>query len=194
MSTGVSNLSDIDESVRVLRKNGCRDLVLLKCTSTYPATPENTNLLTIPHMKEMFKCEVGLSDHTMGIGAAIASVALGARVIEKHFTLRRSDGGVDSAFSIEPEELKSLVVESGRAFEAIGKVSFGVNESEKKSLQFKRSLFVVKDIKEGDVFTKDNIKVIRPGTGIPPKYYEDILGRKSRSDIKAGTPVSWNII
>ena len=194
MSTGVSNLSDIDESVRVLRKNGCRDLVLLKCTSTYPATPENTNLLTIPHMKEMFKCEVGLSDHTMGIGAAIASVALGARVIEKHFTLRRSDGGVDSAFSIEPEELKSLVVESGRAFQAIGKVSFGVNESEKKSLQFKRSLFVVKDIKEGDVFTKDNIKVIRPGTGIPPKYYEDILGRKSRSDIKAGTPVSWNII
>lgn len=194
MSTGVSNLSDIDESVRVLKNSGCKDLILLKCTSTYPATPENTNLLTIPHLKEMFKCEVGLSDHTMGIGVAIASIALGARVIEKHFTLRRSDGGVDSAFSIEPEEMKSLVIESERAFKAVGTINYGVNEAEKKSISFKRSLFVVKDIKEGEIFTKDNMRVIRPGTGIAPKFYEDILGRKSRVFIKAGTPISWNIL
>lgn len=194
MSTGVANLSDIDESVRVLRKSGCNDLVLLKCTSTYPATPENSNLLTIPHLKQMFRCEIGLSDHTMGIGAAIASVAFGASVIEKHFTLRRADGGVDSAFSIEPQELKSLVIESERAFRSIGTVKYGVSESEEKSLQFKRSLFAVKDINEGDTFTRDNIRVIRPGTGIQPKFYEVILGRKSSFALKAGTPLTWDMV
>lgn len=133
MSTGVSNLSDIDESVRILRQHGCKELVLLKCTSTYPATPENTNLLTIPHLQQLFNCIVGLSDHTMGIGASVAATALGARVIEKHFTLRRADGGVDSAFSLEPEELKALVIESERAFLALGKVQYGVQKQKKKA-------------------------------------------------------------
>lgn len=194
MSTGLATLADIDEAVRTIREAGCKDLVLLKCTSTYPATPENTHLATIPHMREMFKCHVGLSDHTMGIGAAIAAVALGAPVVEKHFTLRRADGGVDSTFSIEPEELKNLVIESERAFLAMGQVFYGVQEAEKKSLRFKRSLYIVKDVKEGDTFTADNLRVIRPGDGMQPKYYETILGKKASQDIKAGTPLTWELL
>lgn len=194
MSTGVSTLADIDEAVRVLRENGCKDLILLKCTSTYPATPENTNLITLPHLGEMFNCHVGLSDHTMGIGVAIGSVALGARVIEKHFTLRRADGGVDSAFSIEPEELKSLVVESERVFHSLGRIQYGIQEAEKKSLQFKRSLYVVKDIKSGEFYTKENVRVLRPGDGLVPKFYDIILGKKSNNDIKSGTPLTWEIL
>ncbi len=194
MSTGLATLADIDEAVRTLREAGCKDLVLLKCTSTYPATPENTHLATIPHMREMFKCHVGLSDHTMGIGAAIAAVALGAPVVEKHFTLRRADGGVDSTFSIEPEELKNLVIESERAFLAMGQVFYGVQEAEKKSLRFKRSLYVVKDVKAGDTFTADNLRVIRPGDGMQPKYYETILGKTASRDIKAGTPLTWELL
>lgn len=194
MSTGLARLSDIDEAVRVLRENGCDDLVLLKCTSTYPATPENTNLATIPHMRDMFKCHIGLSDHTMGIGAAVAAVALGASVIEKHFTLSRADGGVDSSFSIEPAELKSLVIESERAFLALGQVKYGVQEAEKNSLRFKRSIYVVQDINPGETFTSKNVRVIRPGDGLQPKYYDTILGKKSSTFIKAGTPLSWGII
>jgi pseudaminic acid synthase len=194
MSTGLAKLSDIDEAVRVLRESGCKELILLKCTSTYPATPENTNLLTIPHMEQMFNCHVGLSDHTMGIGAAVASVALGARVIEKHFTLRRSDGGVDSTFSIEPEELKALVVESERAFLSLGKVQYGIQKAEEQSLRFKRSLYAVKDIAPGEILTDENIRVIRPGDGLQPKYYEVLLGRKVGSAIKAGTPLSWEVL
>lgn len=194
MSTGLATLADIDEAVRTIREAGCKDLVLLKCTSTYPATPENTHLATIPHMREMFKCHVGLSDHTMGIGAAIAAVALGAPVVEKHFTLRRADGGVDSTFSIEPEELKNLVIESERAFLAMGQVFYGVQEAEKKSLRFKRSLYVVKDVQAGDTFTADNLRVIRPGDGMQPKYYETILGKKASQDIKAGTPLTWELL
>lgn len=194
MSTGLATLADIDEAVRTLREAGCEDLVLLKCTSTYPATPENTHLATIPHMREMFKCHVGLSDHTMGIGAAIAAVALGAPVVEKHFTLRRADGGVDSTFSIEPEELKNLVIESERAFLAMGQVFYGVQEAEKKSLRFKRSLYVVKDVKAGDTFTADNLRVIRPGDGMQPKHYETILGKTASRDIKAGTPLTWELL
>ncbi|MDL5048258.1 pseudaminic acid synthase [Oscillatoria amoena NRMC-F 0135] len=194
MSTGLATLADIDEAVRTLREAGCKDLVLLKCTSTYPATPENTHLATIPHMREMFKCHVGLSDHTMGIGAAIAAVALGAPVVEKHFTLRRADGGVDSTFSIEPGELKNLVIESERAFLAMGQVFYGVQEAEKKSLRFKRSLYVVKDVKAGDTFTADNLRVIRPGDGMQPKYYETILGKTASRDIKAGTPLTWELL
>lgn len=150
MSIGVSQLSDIDEGVRVLREAGCKDLILLKCTSTYPASPENTNLLTIPHLAQLFNCTVGLSDHTMGIGASVAAVALGARVIEKHFTLRRADGGVDSAFSLEPEELKALVIESERAFLALGQIQYGVQKAEEKSRFFKRSLYIAKNIKAGE--------------------------------------------
>jgi pseudaminic acid synthase len=194
MSTGLAKLSDIDEAVNVLRNNGCKDLVLLKCTSTYPATPENTHLNTIPHLRDMFRCHLGLSDHTMGIGAAIAAVALGACIIEKHFTLRRTDGGVDSTFSIEPEELKLLVIESERAFLAMGQIYYGVQKEEIKSLRFKRSIYVVKDIKSGEVFTKDNLRVIRPGDGLQPKYYETLLGKKASKNINAGTPFSWETL
>lgn len=194
MSTGLATITDLDEAVRTLRDAGCKDLVLLKCTSTYPATPENTHLATIPHMRELFKCHIGLSDHTMGIGAAVAAVALGARVVEKHFTLRRADGGVDSTFSIEPDELKNLVIESERAFLAMGQVFYGVQEAEKKSLRFKRSLYVVKDVKAGEKFTADNLRVIRPGDGMQPKFYETILGKTASRDIKAGTPLTWEVL
>lgn len=194
MSTGLGTLSDLDGAVTTLRENGCKDLVLLKCTSTYPATPENTHLNTIPHMRDMFGTHVGLSDHTMGVGAAIAAVALGAPVVEKHFTLRRADGGVDSAFSIEPHELKTLVIESERAFQAMGHVQYGVQKAETKSLRFKRSLYAVEDIKAGGELTKENIRVIRPGDGLKPMYYETVLGKKASNDIKAGTPLSWDIL
>ncbi len=194
MSTGVASIADIDEAVRVLRENGCKDLILLKCTSTYPASPENTHIATIPHMAQLFDCHVGLSDHTMGIGAAVAAVALGARVIEKHFTLRRADGGVDAAFSLEPEELKALVTESERAFLALGRVQYGVQKAEKKNLFFKRSIYVSKDIKEGEVFSKENIRVIRPGDGIAPKYFETVLGKVAKTSIKAGSALSWEMI
>ncbi|MBK7666185.1 MAG: pseudaminic acid synthase [Sphingobacteriaceae bacterium] len=192
VSTGVSTLEDIQDSVKVLRDNGCENLILLKCTSTYPATPENTNLNTIPEMKKIFGCTIGLSDHTMGIGASVAAIALGARVIEKHFTLRRADGGVDSAFSLEPEELKSLVVETERAFLSLGKVFIGIQEAEKKSLQFKRSIYVAEDIKAGEVISEENIRVIRPALGLAPKYYDSIIGKSVKKDLKKGTPLSMD--
>ncbi|MBK7312095.1 MAG: pseudaminic acid synthase [Sphingobacteriaceae bacterium] len=191
MSTGVANLSDIEESVKVLKDNGCKHLVLLKCTSTYPSTPENTNLVTIPFLQEKFPdCIIGLSDHTMGIGAGIASVALGARVIEKHFTIRRADGGVDSTFSMEPEEMRNLVVESERAFLSLGKIQSSVQKVEEKSLAFKRSIYVVKDVKAGEQFTKENIRVIRPGDGLAPKHYTTVIGKLAKQDLKRGTPMS----
>jgi pseudaminic acid synthase len=186
MSTGASTLANLDEAVRVLRENGCKDLVLLKCTSNYPATPENSNIRTIPHLKELFNCEVGLSDHTMGIGVPIAAVTMGATVIEKHFCLSRAEGGVDSAFSLEPDELKALVIETERAWQSLGHVQYGVQESEKKSLLFKRSIYAVKDIQKGEVFTEENIRVIRPGDGLAPKYYERLLGVVSTLDYKKG--------
>ena len=194
MSTGAATLADIDEAVQVLRSNGCGELVLLKCTSTYPATPENTNLLTIPSMRDIFKCHVGLSDHTLGIGAAVASVALGARVIEKHFTLNRADGGTDAAFSIEPDEMKALVKESERAFQALGHVQFGIQKAEEKSLRYKRSIYVVEDTAEGEEFTNKNIRVIRPGDGLQPKYLENVLGKKAKQNLERGTPLSWEIL
>jgi len=190
MSTGVSSIADIIESVQVLRDNGCKELVLLKCTSTYPATPENTNLNTIPVMQAIFPdCVIGLSDHTMGVGAAVAAVALGACVIEKHFTLSRAEGGVDSAFSLEPTELRSLVDETERAFLSMGSVQLNVQEVEKKSLLFKRSIYVVEDIKEGETFTEHNIRVIRPGDGLHPKYYEGLLGKISSENLRKGIPL-----
>ncbi|NLT94822.1 MAG: pseudaminic acid synthase [Clostridia bacterium] len=193
ISTGMATVAEIDETVRTARENGCQDIILLKCTSTYPASPENTNILTIPHMRDLFKCEVGLSDHTMGVGVAVASVALGATVIEKHFTLRRADGGVDSAFSLEPEELKSLVIETERAWQALGKVIYGPTEKEKSSIKYRRSLYVAKDMKAGERFTEENLKVVRPGYGLPPKYYELLLGKKVNKALKKGTPVTWEI-
>jgi len=194
MSIGASTLAEIEEAVNTLQANGCTDLTLLKCTSTYPATPENTNLLTIPHLKQLFGCKAGLSDHTLGIGAAISSVALGATVIEKHFCLSRSEGGVDSAFSMEPQEMKMLVEEVNRAYFALGKVLYGVLDAEKNSRIFKRSIYTSKDIKAGEIFTNDNIKVIRPGDGLHPRYYEQLLGRKSDRDIKAGSPLTHNFL
>lgn len=192
MSTGVASVADLDESVKVLRANGCRDLVLLKCTSTYPATPESTNLHTIPHLRDLFNVPVGLSDHTMGIGAAIAAVALGAVVLEKHVTLRRADGGVDSAFSLEPDELKSLVIETERAFLAMGQVNYTLTPKEQNSLQFKRSLYVVQAMRAGEPFTPANVRSIRPANGLHTRYYEQVLGQVASVDIEAGTALSWN--
>ena len=194
MSTGVASVADLDESVKVLRANGCKDLVLLKCTSTYPATPESTNLLTIPHMSQLFDVPVGLSDHTMGIGAAIAAVALGAVVLEKHVTLRRADGGVDSAFSLEPDELKNLVIETERAHLAMGQVNYTLTEKEAKSLQFKRSLYVVQNMKAGDPFTPENVRSIRPANGLHTRYYDDIIGKIATQDIPAGTALTWGLV
>lgn len=194
MSTGVSRLADIDESVGILRQNGCKELVLLKCTSTYPSTPENTNLVTIPHLQELFHCVVGLSDHTMGIGASVAAIALGARVIEKHFTLSRAEGGVDSAFSLEPAELKSLVVESERAFLALGNVQYGIQSAESKSTLFKRSIYIGKDIAAGETITMDHIRIIRPALGLSPKHIDLVIGRQAKKDISAGTPLSFDLI
>lgn len=194
ISTGMATAAELDEAVRTAREAGCKDLILLKCTSTYPATPVNTNILTIPHMSDLFQCQVGLSDHTMGVGVAVASVALGATVIEKHFTLSRTDGGVDSAFSMEPEEMRALVLESERAWQSLGKISYGPVNTEKASLQHRRSLYVVKDMKQGDIFNKENIKAIRPGFGLPPKYYDLLLGKKINCDVKKGTPVTWDIL
>lgn len=194
MSTGISTLADIEDAVETLRNNGCNDIVLLKCTSTYPATPENTNLKTIPHMAQLFNCHVGLSDHTLGVGVAVASVALGARVIEKHFTNSRAEGGVDSAFSLEPNELKMLVDETERAFLGIGKIHYGILEDEKKSLKFKRSIYVVEDMNEGDLFTKYNIRIIRPGLGMSPKYFDTVLGKAINKKVKKGTALTFDLI
>lgn len=194
ISTGMATVADLDETVRAARAAGCKQLVLLKCTSTYPATPSDTNLLTIPHMRSLFGCEVGLSDHTFGIGASVASVALGATVIEKHFTLARADGGVDSTFSMEPEEMAALVVETKRAWLALGQVYYGLTEKESKSLVFRRSLYVAEDLAPGDVLSEQNLRIIRPGLGLPPKYFETLLGKRVGRAVQRGTPMSWDLL
>ena len=194
ISTGMATVAELDETVRAARESGCKDLILLKCTSTYPATAENTNILTIPHLRELFGCEVGLSDHTMGVGVSVASVALGATVIEKHFTLSRADGGVDSAFSMEPTEMAALVVESARAWQALGKVSYGPTAAEKNSVQFRRSLYVVQDLKAGDVLTRENLRAIRPGLGLPTKFLEEMLGKSVKRDVRRGTALDWSLL
>jgi N-acetylneuraminate synthase len=194
ISTGMATVAELAESVDAAREAGCKDLVLLKCTSTYPATPENTNILTIPHLRELFGCEVGLSDHTMGVGVAVASVALGATVIEKHFTLARSDGGVDSAFSMEPDEMQALVVETERAWQALGKVSYGPTEAERQSLVFRRSLYITQDLEAGDMLTRDNVRAIRPGSGLPPKYLDTLVGMRVTRAVRRGTPLDWRLL
>ncbi|MEC1736761.1 pseudaminic acid synthase [Bacillus mojavensis] len=194
ISTGMATVAEIDETITAAKEAGCKELILLKCTSTYPASPVNTNISTIPHMKELFNCQVGLSDHTMGTGVAVASVALGATVIEKHFTLSRADGGVDSAFSLEPPELKELVVETERAWQALGQITYGPTDMEKASLKFRRSIYVTNDIKAGEIFTKENIKVIRPGYGLEPKYFDVMIGKTASKHLPAGTPLGWDSI
>jgi pseudaminic acid synthase len=194
ISTGMATLEELDEAVAAARRAGCKDLVLLKCTSSYPASPANTNILTIPDLRERFGCEVGLSDHTMGIGVAIASVALGATVIEKHLTLNRSQVGVDSAFSLEPQEMNHLAQEAIRAWQALGKVSYGPTEKEKTSLVFRRSLYIVEDVKAGETLTAKNLRAIRPGYGLAPKHYDALIGRSVKSNNAAGTPISWDLL
>ncbi|WP_296238891.1 pseudaminic acid synthase [Psychrobacter sp. UBA5136] len=193
ISTGMATLAEIDDAVRTARENGCKDLAILKCTSTYPASPENTNLRTIAHMQDLFGCEVGLSDHTMGIGASVAAVAFGATIIEKHFTLSRAEGGVDADFSLEPYELNSLVTETERAWLALGKVQYGPTEAEKKARLRRRSLYIGEDMQAGDVLTTTNLRRIRPGLGLPPKFFDVLLGKKVNQNVKKGTPVSWNL-
>ncbi len=194
VSTGMATLAELDEAVRTLRAGGCQDIVLLKCTSTYPASPENSHLRTIPHLRDLFGCEVGLSDHTPGIGASVAAVALGATVIEKHFTLSRADGGVDSAFSLEPAELAALVTETERAWQALGGIQYGPTEAEKQSLRFRRSLYIAQDVKAGEVLTRDNLRIVRPGHGLAPEYYETLLGRRVNRDMTMGTAMAWDYL
>lgn len=194
VSTGMASISELDEMVNTIREVGNDNIILLKCTSSYPATPEASNVRTIPHLRDLFKVQVGLSDHTMGIGVAMAAIGLGATVVEKHFTLSRADGGVDSAFSLEPDEMRTLVVESERAWLAIGEIHYGLNEKEKTSVQFRRSLYVSEDMKAGDTFNSENLRAIRPGHGLPPKYYEVLLGMRVARDVKRGTPIGWDLL
>ena len=194
ISTGMATLAEIDECVTAAKQSGCKDLILLKCTSTYPANPKNSNLNTIPHLKKLFKCEVGLSDHTMGIGSAISAVSLGASVIEKHFTLRRSDGGVDASFSMEPNEMEQLVYEVKNAWQSLGKIKYGPSKDEIKSKKFRRSIYAKKDIEKGSKFSEKNIGIFRPSGGIPPKYYSTIIGKKVEKKILKGTPITWKIL
>lgn len=191
-STGMASLAELSELVETAKANGCNDLTLLKCTSSYPATPAGSNLATIPHMKALFDCTVGLSDHTLGIGVAVASIAFGAMVIEKHFTLSRAEGGVDAAFSLEHQEMKQLVKEVNAAYEAIGAVHYGLTSQE--STKFRRSLYIVEDMKAGDVINEKNMRSIRPGLGLPPKYYDILLGKKVKCDVKGGTALKWDMI
>ena len=189
ISTGMASLGELEQAVATAREAGCRDLILLKCTSTYPASPESTNIRTIPHLRELFGCEVGLSDHTMGIGVAVGAVALGATVVEKHLTLSRAEGGVDSAFSLEPNELARLVSESERAWQALGKVRYGPTDAERKSLVFRRSIYVAKDINEGEAFTTENLRIVRPGNGMPPHMLTALIGKTAGRPYTRGNPL-----
>ncbi len=194
ISTGMASFEEIGDAVETARSACAKDLVLLKCTSAYPARAEEANILTIPELRKQFGCEVGLSDHTMGVGVPIVAVSHGATVIEKHFTLDRNDGGVDSAFSLEPQELKMLVEETERAWKSLGSVRYGATNCEKASLQERRSLYISADMKNGDVFTKENIRCIRPSYGLQPKFYEDVLGKRVAADVIKGTPLNWDLI
>jgi len=194
ISTGMASLTEISEAVDTLRENGCSQIILLKCTSAYPASPAQANLKTIEHLRETFNCEVGISDHTLGIGVALAGVALGASVIEKHFVLSRDAGGVDAAFSLEPGELKSLVNESRSAALAVGKVLYSGSNSEQNSKKYRRSIYISQNIKKGELLTEHNTQVIRPGFGLAPKFYPQILGLSIAKDAVKGTAFSWDLI
>ena len=194
ISTGMASKDELLESVDVARSNGCKDLILLKCTSSYPAIESEINLLSIPYMRELFNCNVGLSDHTVGNVAATSSIALGACVIEKHLTLDNSDDGSDSQFSSNPENFKCMVRDVHAAYESLGTIHFGPTQSEKKSIEKRRSLFVIKDINKGEVLSSENVKSIRPGFGLKPKYLSKVIGSKALRNIEKGTPLSWELI
>ena len=193
LSTGMATVAEIDEAVRTLRSGGS-EVAVLKCTSTYPSTPEHSNLRTLPHLREMLGCEVGVSDHTLGIGVAVAAVAQGAVIIEKHFTLARADGGVDSLFSMEPDEMRALVVESERAWQALGRVHYGPTAAEKVAVTRRRSIYVSRPVRAGEVLSRENLRIVRPGSGLPPRYWDLVLGRRIKSDCEAGTPLSWDLL
>jgi pseudaminic acid synthase len=194
LSTGMAPLGEIEEAVQVARKAGATQVALLKCTSAYPARPEDMHLRTIPHLAEGFGVPVGLSDHTLGIAVPVAAVALGACIIEKHFTLSRAAAGPDSAFSLEPDEFKAMVEAVRVAEKALGTVHYGAGEQESKSRVFRRSLFVVEDVKSGEKFTAQNVRSIRPGSGLPPRHLPEVLGQRAARDVPRGTPVSWGLI
>lgn len=194
ISTGMASVAELEETVQTAKIAGCKDLILLKCTSTYPASAENTNLITIPHLRELFDCQVGLSDHTLGIGTAIASIALGATVIEKHLTLDRDNGGVDSDFSMEPDEFSQLVTEVKQAKKSLGKITYGPTEAEKSSLKFRRSIYITENMDAGEILTPSNVRVIRPGFGLEPKYYNLVLGKTLKKNAARGTALSWDLL
>ena len=194
ISTGMASEDEISEAVTTARDNGCRQLILLKCTSAYPASPIEANLRTIPHLRDKFGVQVGLSDHTLGVGTAIAAVAVGASMVEKHFTLSRSEGGVDAAFSLEPGEFRNLVTECNIAWQSLGTVSHTRSESEEESARFRRSLYIVKDMKAGEALNEKNMRAIRPGSGLPPKFHKKIIGRKVNKDVKRGTAITWDLM
>ncbi|MGL4452577.1 MAG: pseudaminic acid synthase [Sarcina sp.] len=194
MSTGIARLGDIQEAIDACHRRGNKDIAILKCTSAYPAPVNEINLKTMVNMKETFNITTGLSDHTMGTTVSVAAVAMGAKIVEKHMTLRRSDGGADSKFSMEPEEFKEMVDAIRMTEKAIGRVTYDLSEKQKNSREHSRSLFVVKDVKEGETFTNENVKSIRPGFGIATKYINDIIGKKAKCDIEKGTPVKWNLV
>lgn len=194
ISTGMATEEEIQEAVDAARAGGCQQLCLLKCTSTYPASPKNSNISTIKDLRIRFGCEAGLSDHTMGVGVAVAAVTYGASVVEKHFTLARADGGVDSSFSLEPEEMRSLVVETKRAWESIGKPSYGSTEAEKKSLMFRRSIYVAENVAKGEAFTSKNLRIVRPAHGLHSRHLEALMGKPANRDIRRGEPANWEMI
>ena len=192
LSTGMATVAEIDEAVRTLRANGTKDLILLKCASAYPTPPDESNLLTIPHLSATFDCNAGLSDHTLGSAVAVAAIALGACVIEKHFTLSRSDGGPDAAFSMEPHEFRELVDNVRTVEKALGTICYDVTKSQQELTPFRRSLYVVRDIRAGEPFTPENVRSIRPAYGLHTRYWDLVLSCKAGKDIKRGTPLSFS--
>ncbi len=194
VSTGMATLSEIDEIIITLTENGCENFSLLKCNSSYPTIHSDSNIITIPHMKKMFQCEVGLSDHTMGIGAAIAAISHGASIVEKHFTINRDDGGIDSSFSMQQNEMELLVKEAKYAWQSIGEIHYGPTKSEKREKKYQRSIYVINDISSGDRLSENNIGIIRPGLGLKPKYFEQLINKKVNKDLKKGTAFSWEFL
>lgn len=193
MSTGMASLSEIEQAVTVARHAGCDEIILLKCTSTYPAQPTQSNIVTIPHLRQAFACQVGLSDHTAGVGVSVAAVAFGATVIEKHFVLDRQAGGVDAAFSLEPDELASLVQETQRAHQALGQVTYGGSQAEEASKQYRRSIYVSEDVQKGQVLTTQNLRIVRPAFGLAPKNWDKVLGKVAKLDLNKGTALDWSM-